>query len=146
MTAAILFLEEKTTWLSCGTFRGRSHLSKCERTCPVGSYRTCVCFSVIQLDLNHTPEPRHVLSRHSLPITDLHCGMMGVQARVVTASLDQTVKVRRVCHTCTGTRWVSTNPASHFVNGMSCIPVQRSKFTVQFQFFVNFEVFLLFSL
>uniref|UniRef100_A0A674PP17 WD repeat-containing protein 18 n=1 Tax=Takifugu rubripes TaxID=31033 RepID=A0A674PP17_TAKRU len=49
--------------------------------------------SVIQLDLGHTPEPRHVLSRHSLPITDLHCGMMGVQARVVTASLDQTVKV-----------------------------------------------------
>lgn len=45
-TAAILFLEEKTTWLSCGTFRGRSHLSKCERTCPVGSYRTCVCVSV----------------------------------------------------------------------------------------------------
>ncbi|XP_051259268.1 WD repeat-containing protein 18 isoform X1 [Dicentrarchus labrax] len=50
-------------------------------------------FSVIQLDLSHTPEPRHVLSRHSLPITDLHCGMMGAQARVATASLDQTVKV-----------------------------------------------------
>ncbi|XP_035862960.1 WD repeat-containing protein 18 isoform X1 [Sander lucioperca] len=49
--------------------------------------------SVIQLDLSHTPEPRHVLSRHSLPITDLHCGMMGAQARVATASLDQTVKV-----------------------------------------------------
>lgn len=53
-----------------------------------------VCFSVIQLELSHTPEPRHVLSRHSLPITDLHCGLMGVQARVATASLDQTVKVR----------------------------------------------------
>ncbi|XP_061592974.1 WD repeat-containing protein 18 [Cololabis saira] len=49
--------------------------------------------SVVQLDLNHSPEPRHVLSRHSLPITDLHCGMMGPQARIVTASLDQTVKV-----------------------------------------------------
>ncbi|KAK9518797.1 hypothetical protein VZT92_021573 [Zoarces viviparus] len=49
--------------------------------------------SVIQLDLSHTPEPRHVLSRHSLPITDLHCGLMGAQARVATASLDQTVKV-----------------------------------------------------
>ncbi|KAM9365871.1 WD repeat-containing protein 18 [Pholidichthys leucotaenia] len=49
--------------------------------------------SVVQLDLNHTPEPRHVLSRHSLPITDLHCGLMGPQARVATASLDQTVKV-----------------------------------------------------
>ncbi|XP_047198866.1 WD repeat-containing protein 18 [Hippoglossus stenolepis] len=49
--------------------------------------------SVIQLDLNHTPDPRHVLSRHSLPITDLHCGLMGAQARVATASLDQTVKM-----------------------------------------------------
>ncbi|XP_047444165.1 WD repeat-containing protein 18 [Mugil cephalus] len=49
--------------------------------------------SVVQLDLSHGPEPRHVLSRHSLPITDLHCGLMGVQARVATASLDQTVKV-----------------------------------------------------
>ncbi|KAJ4943246.1 LOW QUALITY PROTEIN: WD repeat-containing protein 18-like [Gymnodraco acuticeps] len=50
--------------------------------------------SVIQLDLNAPPEPRHILSRHSLPITDLHCGLMGAQARVATASLDQTVKVR----------------------------------------------------
>ncbi|XP_033933175.2 WD repeat-containing protein 18, partial [Pseudochaenichthys georgianus] len=49
--------------------------------------------SVIQLDLNAPPEPRHILSRHSLPITDLHCGLMGAQARVATASLDQTVKV-----------------------------------------------------
>uniref|UniRef100_A0A3B5A5D8 WD repeat-containing protein 18 n=1 Tax=Stegastes partitus TaxID=144197 RepID=A0A3B5A5D8_9TELE len=49
--------------------------------------------SVVQLDLSHAPEPRHVLSRHSLPITDLHCGLMGAQARVATASLDQTVKV-----------------------------------------------------
>ncbi|XP_075993620.1 WD repeat-containing protein 18 [Genypterus blacodes] len=49
--------------------------------------------SVVQLDLSHAPEPRHVLSRHSLPITDLHCGLMGPQARVATASLDQTVKV-----------------------------------------------------
>uniref|UniRef100_A0A4W6FUS5 WD repeat-containing protein 18 n=1 Tax=Lates calcarifer TaxID=8187 RepID=A0A4W6FUS5_LATCA len=37
--------------------------------------------SVIQLDLSHTPEPH------------LHCGLMGAQARVATASLDQTVKV-----------------------------------------------------
>ncbi|KAM6921814.1 WD repeat-containing protein 18 [Xenentodon cancila] len=49
--------------------------------------------SVVQLDLSHSPEPRHVLSRHSLPITDLHCGLMGPQARIATASLDQTVKV-----------------------------------------------------
>ncbi|XP_013890137.1 WD repeat-containing protein 18 [Austrofundulus limnaeus] len=51
-----------------------------------------VC-SVVQLDLGHAPEPHHVLSRHSLPITDLHCGRMGAQARIATASLDQTVKV-----------------------------------------------------
>ncbi|KAL4000157.1 signal transducer and activator of transcription 3 [Sarotherodon galilaeus] len=49
--------------------------------------------SVVQLDVNHAPEPRHIMSRHSLPITDLHCGLMGAQARVATASLDQTVKV-----------------------------------------------------
>ncbi|KAF7703723.1 hypothetical protein HF521_022730 [Silurus meridionalis] len=49
--------------------------------------------SVIQLDSSHTPEPRHVLSRHSLPITDIHCGLMGPQARLATASLDQTVKL-----------------------------------------------------
>ncbi|XP_077390794.1 WD repeat-containing protein 18 isoform X1 [Festucalex cinctus] len=52
--------------------------------------------SVIQVDLSHAPEPRHILSRHSLPITDLHCGMMGAQARVATASLDQTVKLWEV--------------------------------------------------
>lgn len=65
-------------------------------------WTTLVCFwhlcppfvRVIQLDTSQTPEPRHVLSRHSLPITDLHCGCMGAQARVATASLDQTVKVR----------------------------------------------------
>lgn len=49
--------------------------------------------SVIQLDLNPAPDPRHVLSHHSLPVTDLHCGMMGAQGRIATASLDQTVKV-----------------------------------------------------
>lgn len=49
--------------------------------------------SVVQLDPSHSPEPRHVLSRHSLPITDIHCGLMGPQARVATASLDQTVKL-----------------------------------------------------
>ncbi|KAM4575427.1 WD repeat-containing protein 18 [Fundulus diaphanus] len=49
--------------------------------------------SVVQLDISHAPEPRHILSRHSLPITDLHCGHMGAQARVATSSLDRTVKV-----------------------------------------------------
>lgn len=55
---------------------------------------------MVQLDLGHAPEPYHVLSRHSLPITDLHCGRMGAQARIATASLDQTVKVSPF--TCTG--------------------------------------------
>lgn len=54
------------------------------------------CCSVVQLDPSHSTEPRHVLSRHSLPITDIHCGLMGAQARVATASLDQTVKVSPV--------------------------------------------------
>uniref|UniRef100_A0A673WLN1 WD repeat-containing protein 18 n=1 Tax=Salmo trutta TaxID=8032 RepID=A0A673WLN1_SALTR len=49
--------------------------------------------SVVQLDLSLTPEPRHDLCRHSLPITDIHCGLMGPQSRVATASLDQTVKL-----------------------------------------------------
>ncbi|MBN3284727.1 WDR18 protein, partial [Polyodon spathula] len=49
--------------------------------------------SVLQEDPSQTPEPRHVWARHSLPITDIHCGLMGPQARVATASLDQTVKV-----------------------------------------------------
>uniref|UniRef100_A0A3B4D676 WD repeat-containing protein 18 n=1 Tax=Pygocentrus nattereri TaxID=42514 RepID=A0A3B4D676_PYGNA len=54
-----------------------------------------LCFSsdVVQLDSSRTPEPRHVLSRHTLPITDIHCGLMGPQARVATASIDQTVKL-----------------------------------------------------
>uniref|UniRef100_A0A8C4ZPL6 WD repeat-containing protein 18 n=1 Tax=Gadus morhua TaxID=8049 RepID=A0A8C4ZPL6_GADMO len=49
--------------------------------------------SVVQLDQGCSPEPLHVLSRHSLPVTDLHCGLMGPQARLATASLDQTVKL-----------------------------------------------------
>ncbi|XP_051967704.1 WD repeat-containing protein 18 [Xyrauchen texanus] len=50
-------------------------------------------YSVVQLESSRTPEPRHILNRHSLPITDIHCGLMGPQARVASASLDQTVKV-----------------------------------------------------
>ncbi|XP_069041997.1 WD repeat-containing protein 18 [Lepisosteus oculatus] len=49
--------------------------------------------SVVQVDPLRTPEPRHVWAQHSLPITDIHCGLMGPQARVATASLDQTVKL-----------------------------------------------------
>lgn len=150
-TAAILFLEEKTTWLSCGTFRGRSHLSKCECTCPVGCYCTCVCVfqcdpagfkphawaaacPVSPLSTNHRPALWHDGS------TGQSCyGLLGPDCQGKMC----------VCHT--GTQWESTNPASHFGNGivyivLSCIPVQRSKFTVQLQFFVNFEIFFPFYL
>ena len=41
------------------------------------------------------PEPRHIWSQHSLPVTDVHVGRGGIRARVVTASLDQTVKVKQ---------------------------------------------------
>jgi hypothetical protein len=49
--------------------------------------------SVLQMDPSRILAPRHVWSRHTLPITDLHCGFGGPLARVATASLDQTVKV-----------------------------------------------------
>ncbi|KAF7237099.1 WD repeat-containing protein 18 [Varanus komodoensis] len=49
-------------------------------------------FSVLQAKHIQGPEPRHVWSQHSLPITDLYCGVGGAQARVATASLDQTAK------------------------------------------------------
>ncbi|XP_053558793.1 WD repeat-containing protein 18 [Bombina bombina] len=50
-------------------------------------------YSVLQAETSRGPEPRHVWSRHSLPITDLQCGIGGPQARAVTSSLDQTVKL-----------------------------------------------------
>ena len=54
---------------------------------------------MLQADPSRTPAPRHVWSRHTLPITDLHCGFGGPLARVATASLDQTVKVGpSLCH------------------------------------------------
>ncbi|XP_048831758.1 WD repeat-containing protein 18 [Brienomyrus brachyistius] len=49
--------------------------------------------NVVQPDPSASPEPRHVWTSHSLPITDIHCGLMGPQARVATASLDQTAKL-----------------------------------------------------
>ncbi|KAG2464203.1 WD repeat-containing protein 18 [Polypterus senegalus] len=49
--------------------------------------------SVLQTEPTRSSEPRHVWTRHSLPVTDIHCGLMGPQARVATASLDQTVKL-----------------------------------------------------
>ncbi|XP_021560939.1 WD repeat-containing protein 18 isoform X2 [Neomonachus schauinslandi] len=51
---------------------------------------------VLQVDPARTPSPRHVWSRHTLPITDLHCGFGGPLARVATSSLDQTVKLWEV--------------------------------------------------
>ncbi|XP_053228735.1 WD repeat-containing protein 18 isoform X1 [Podarcis raffonei] len=50
-------------------------------------------YSVLQAENSQSPEPRHVWSRHSLPITDLCCGMGGPMARAATASLDQTAKL-----------------------------------------------------
>uniref|UniRef100_A0A4W3I0N3 WD repeat-containing protein 18 n=1 Tax=Callorhinchus milii TaxID=7868 RepID=A0A4W3I0N3_CALMI len=50
-------------------------------------------YSVLQVDFVRTPEPRHVWTRHTLPVTDIHCGIGGPLARVATASLDQTVKL-----------------------------------------------------
>ncbi|KAL4634805.1 WD repeat-containing protein 18 [Arapaima gigas] len=49
--------------------------------------------SVVQLDSSRPLEPRHIWASHSLPVTDIHCGLMGAQARVATSSLDQTVKL-----------------------------------------------------
>ncbi|XP_066298281.1 WD repeat-containing protein 18-like [Branchiostoma lanceolatum] len=46
--------------------------------------------------VGHSPEPRHTLSHHSLPVTDLYCGCGGLQARAVSASLDQTCKLFEV--------------------------------------------------
>lgn len=50
--------------------------------------------SVLQAEPSQIPDPRHVWSRHSLPITDMCCGFGGPLARAATASLDQTAKVR----------------------------------------------------
>ncbi|XP_053156050.1 WD repeat-containing protein 18 isoform X3 [Hemicordylus capensis] len=49
--------------------------------------------SVLQAEHSPNPEPRHVWTRHSLPITDLCCGVGGPVARAATASLDQTAKL-----------------------------------------------------
>ncbi|XP_014344044.1 WD repeat-containing protein 18 [Latimeria chalumnae] len=49
--------------------------------------------SVFQVELSKMPEPRHIWSRHTLPVTDIYCGFGGPLARVVTASLDQTIKL-----------------------------------------------------
>ncbi|XP_042694188.1 WD repeat-containing protein 18 isoform X2 [Centrocercus urophasianus] len=50
-------------------------------------------YSVLQAEPSQIPDPRHVWSRHSLPITDMCCGFGGPLARAATASLDQTAKL-----------------------------------------------------
>lgn len=39
------------------------------------------------------PAAEHVWSGHSLPVTDVHCGLGGMRARVYTCSDDRTCKV-----------------------------------------------------
>ncbi|XP_071118662.1 WD repeat-containing protein 18-like [Haliotis cracherodii] len=43
------------------------------------------------------PEPRHVWSGHSLPVTDLHVGCGGSRARVISSSRDNTCKLWDLC-------------------------------------------------
>ena len=43
---------------------------------------------------HHQSVTQHVWSDHTLPVTDVYCGVGGVRARVATVSLDQTCKVR----------------------------------------------------
>ncbi|KFW84585.1 WD repeat-containing protein 18, partial [Manacus vitellinus] len=50
-------------------------------------------YNVLQAEPSQIPDPRHVWSRHSLPITALCCGFGGPLARAATASLDQTAKL-----------------------------------------------------
>ncbi|XP_059950766.1 WD repeat-containing protein 18 isoform X1 [Mesoplodon densirostris] len=77
--------------VSCLQFTGdSSHFVSGGKDCLVLAWSLC---SVLQADPSRTPAPRHVWSRHTLPITDLHCGFGGPLARVATASLDQTVKL-----------------------------------------------------
>ncbi|KAJ1060257.1 hypothetical protein K5549_004695 [Capra hircus] len=80
--------------VSCLQFTGdSSHFISGGKDCLVLAWSLC---SVLQADPSRTPAPRHVWSRHTLPITDLHCGFGGPLARVATASLDQTVKLWEV--------------------------------------------------
>ncbi|CAL8270369.1 unnamed protein product [Arctogadus glacialis] len=91
--------EEKTTWPWCGDEGLNDGFPIPHQRCDSWMCNTPSCGgsviepSVVQLDQGCSPEPLHVLSRHSLPVTDLHCGLMGPQARLATASLDQTVKL-----------------------------------------------------
>nr|XP_004654742.1 WD repeat-containing protein 18 [Jaculus jaculus] len=77
--------------VSCVKFTGdSSHFVSGGKDCLVLAWSLC---SVLQADPSRILAPRHVWSRHTLPVTDLHCGFGGPLARVATASLDQTVKL-----------------------------------------------------
>nr|XP_056701121.1 WD repeat-containing protein 18 [Euleptes europaea] len=77
--------------LSCLAFTDdSSHFLSGAKDCLVIVWNLC---SVLQVEHGQSPEPRHVWSRHSLPITDLCCGVGGPMARAATASLDQTAKL-----------------------------------------------------
>ncbi|XP_060088806.1 WD repeat-containing protein 18 [Heteronotia binoei] len=77
--------------ISCLTFTDdSSHFLSGAKDCLVIVWSLC---SVLQAEHGQSPEPRHVWSRHSLPITDLCCGVGGPMARAATASLDQTAKL-----------------------------------------------------
>ena len=43
-------------------------------------------------------EPRHVLSDHSLAVTDLCVGRGGINSRILSASMDHTCKVGEGFH------------------------------------------------
>ncbi|KAM5238269.1 WD repeat-containing protein 18 [Ctenodactylus gundi] len=87
----LLILNRHYQDISCLQFTGdSSHFISGGKDCLVLVWSLC---SVLQVDPARIPAPRHVWSRHTLPITDLHCGCGGPLARVATASLDQTVKL-----------------------------------------------------
>ncbi|KAK2541926.1 Wdr18 [Columba livia] len=70
-----------------------SHFLSGAKDCLALVWNLC---SVLQAEPSQIPDPRHVWSRHSLPITDLCCGFGGPLARAATASLDQTAKLWEV--------------------------------------------------
>ncbi|XP_004614852.1 WD repeat-containing protein 18 [Sorex araneus] len=77
--------------VTCLKFTGdSSHFVSGGKDCLALVWDVC---SVLQVEPSRTPVPRHIWSRHTLPITDLHCGCGGPLARVATSSLDQTVKL-----------------------------------------------------
>ena len=61
---------------------------------------------------HHQSVTQHVWSDHTLPVTDVYCGMGGVRARVATVSLDQTCKVRTGMDKLTIYTFRAVNPLS----------------------------------